>query len=243
MSLPKTMEGIANTEAARLASMKVVLPIKKQMLGDVLLVTRRGAAKLSPKVWQPKQLLDYCDKMEKTLEHPAIAAATHTGIELNAWLAFAQLAAVLIETYDRQMLGWVVRSCDVMAQAINQRAPLTAETLSSLAGELREQLGIKECACSTCVAVAAVHAAEAKLDGDGHTLEEWVPLVAELRTATRELIESIKTPVQVQSEARPMPTVPVTSGYHVDRWHGQAHRQPWHKPLCPFRSNGTRELN
>jgi hypothetical protein len=215
MSLPKTMEGIANTEAVRLASMKVVLPIKKEMLGDVLLVTRRGAAKLSPKIWQPKQLLDYCDKMEKTLEHPAIAASVHTGIELSAWLAFAQLAAVLMETYDRQILGWVVRSCDVIAESINRRAPLTAETLSSLAGDLREQLGIKECACSTCIAVAAVHAAVAKLDADGHTLEEWAPLVDELRKATRELIESIKTPVQVQSEATPMPPVPATSGYHV----------------------------
>ncbi len=154
-------------------------------------------------------LISYCEALEKAMEIPAVEAIakdTHAGIGSTAWLAFAQLAAVLIETSDRQMLGWVSRSCDLVANQINARAPLTAETLSRVAEELREFLGLKDCACETCIAVTSVQACQAAMVAAGNTSDEWQDLAGKLSQAASELIESIKKPVLSASvEATELP--------------------------------------
>lgn len=195
MNFQSSMGRLASTEGVKLAKITVMLPIKSRIFSQLLEATRKGAGQLSPKVWKPEILLAYCDQLDTAKR--VVLGSVATGLQCSAWIAFAKMAAVLMATDDRELLAWVCRSCEILAGSLNAQAPTTAEILQRVADDLKVQLGVENCACDTCVAVAGIKATEAAIDATAHTLEEYESLMAQLRRDANALIASIMLDVPV----------------------------------------------
>lgn len=197
MNIASSLERIATVEAAKLAGIQVILPVKGTIFKSLIEATRKGTGHLSPKVWKHELLLGYCDQMSTEGIQQVIAQSDATGLKCSAWVAFAKIAAVLVGTDDRGLLAWCCRSCELLAQTLNDRTPAIAETLQRVADDLKTHLGVERCACDTCVAVAGIRATEAAIDATAHTLEEHEALMAQLRKGANDLIDSITKDVPI----------------------------------------------
>lgn len=106
-----------------------------------------------------------------------------------SYLCSAAIRGADVQGTKAKVWPIVATFVDRVAFSIAAEAPATADFLADMASQMRAELGLGECACAVCAALAAIEAEEQRWDAlDGPTMSELVDVTSRYRDAVGWLV-------------------------------------------------------